>query len=553
MYGKCGDILQAENVLYMLPRRDVVSWSAILSIYVEYGEGEKALISYMQMQKEGVNPSPWTFLHVVQACAGYAKQEVSIVGGHSAILIAFEIARALHVDALRMGFLSDPFFSSALMSVYGKCGAIMESEQVFSMLSEPDIVSWNAMLSAYVEQGQAEKALLLYTEMHRQGSDPNHITFMTALHACSIFAGKEVTSVNGISSKIISLEIGRALHEDINKGGYAKDTSIANTLTSMYGKCGSIPDAENVFSEVQCYDTISCNSMLSAYVESGQEGKAILLYRKMKEDDIVIDDVTHLCVLQACSESGGLEICMELHFNIVICGHDGINSVVSTLITAYGSCARMIDAHETFHNVSEPDVVLCNSYISGYTGEGNAIASVHAFESMEFMDIYPDVVTFISILSVFSHAGLVIEGLKFLKSMKGDYDIGLERTHYKIMIDLLGRAGDFKRIENMFSHIPMQDDPAIWLCLLGTSSTRGNFDLAKQAFRHVMRLKPREARAYVLMSNIFGAAGLQKDAEKIEAMKLKYAPCKEQGECVRLDTKGNILLPFPKQRYMVYK
>jgi hypothetical protein len=71
------------------------------------------------------------------------------------------------------------------------------------------------------------------------------------------------------------------------------------------------------------------------------------------------------------------------------------------------------------------------------------------------------------------------------------------------MIDLLGRAGDFRRIENMFSYIPMQDDSAIWLCLLGTCSTRGNFELAKQAFSHVMRLKPREPRAYVLMSNVY--------------------------------------------------
>ena len=41
-------------------------------------------------------------------------------------------------------------------------GAIIEAEDVFFSLPKRDIVSWNAMLSAYVEQDLGAKALQLF-------------------------------------------------------------------------------------------------------------------------------------------------------------------------------------------------------------------------------------------------------------------------------------------------------------------------------------------------------------------------------------------------------
>ena len=41
------------------------------------------------------------------------------------------------------------------------------------------------------------------------------------------------------------------------------------------------------------------------------------------------------------------------------------------------------------------------------------------------------------------------------------------------------------------------------------------------------------------MANIFGAAGMQEDADKVEAMRLKYAVWKDRGNSVWVDVSGN--------------
>lgn len=84
---------------------------------------------------------------------------------------------------------------------------------MFDRLSKHNVVSWNAMLTAYVEQGDGEKALLLYEKLEEEGTEPNKRTFMILIQGCSLLAEKEETVSNGgILTKLKALEAGRGLH-----------------------------------------------------------------------------------------------------------------------------------------------------------------------------------------------------------------------------------------------------------------------------------------------------------------------------------------------------
>ena len=397
--------------------------------------------------------------------------------------------------------------------MYSKYGALPEAEIMFSKLVHLDTVAWNAMLSAYIEMEQGDKALSLYGYMQKQGTSPDHLTFVIALQACGIIGEKQQAFQKG---ETYFLDIGRALHLDIKRKGYASHVPIANTLVSMYGKCGSIEEAEDVFNTLGDRDIISWNAMLSACNEQGQGDKTLWLYREMQQEQLVLNEITLMCVLQACSERGNLAICEKVHFDIVANNMGKISPLISTLINAYGSCARTADADSVFDECIDLTFVTWNACIASHVGDRNSFASLYMFERSKLTGIMPDSITFTSVLSACSHNSLVVEGISYFTSMIID---DRERTHFNIMIDLLGRAGDFKKIQSILKRMPMQPDLTVWLCILGACSTHGNLELAEVAFENAVRMHPEQSTAYVLMSNIYVDAQLPHSV--IDAIKKK--------------------------------
>lgn len=96
----------------------------------------------------------------IQACSIIAKKEDTIVmDGCSNKVISLKIGHALHSDVCMINLECDAFVATASVAMYGKCGSIGEAEAVFNDLSNHNLVSWTALLSANIKQGQGENAL----------------------------------------------------------------------------------------------------------------------------------------------------------------------------------------------------------------------------------------------------------------------------------------------------------------------------------------------------------------------------------------------------------
>ncbi|KAH7279909.1 hypothetical protein KP509_37G043200 [Ceratopteris richardii] len=405
--------------------------------------------------------------------------------------------------------------------MYGRCGVLDEAEIVFYGMSKPDIVSWCSLLCAYVDNCKVEKALNLYRHAQMEGVYPDSRMYVFTLQACNLLADKEEAVVSeGQLLKSMSLEVGRSLHSDIRHNGFMSDMFVCTALVGMYGKCHAIAEAENVFSSMSEHRLVSWNAMLTAYVELGQGNKALQLYRQVLRGVETLDDVTLLCILQAASETGFVEICKHLHFEVVSAGLDHIRSVAATLIHAYGCSASIANGQVVFNELEEPHIAAWNASIAGHAGQGNPWESFQLFETMKSTaTVEPDEVTFLLILSACSHNGLVLQALQYFSSMVGNYSLTPDLRHYGIMANLLGRAGNFRLIGGMLDMMPMPANLTIWLCLLGACRLHGNLAIAVQAFRHAVQLQPTHATAYILMSNIYGDAGLHKFADDVEQLR----------------------------------
>jgi hypothetical protein len=111
--------------------------------------------------------------------------------------------------------------------------------------------------------------------------------------------------------------------------------------------------------------------------------------------------------------------------------------------------------------------------------------------------------------------------------MTSKYGVTPKVEHHTCMIMAFGYAGLFENALSTIKGMPFSDDPVIWLALLGACRKWGNVELGKLAFDQAIQLDGTCSAAYVIMINLFTLAGMQEDAEKAEAMRLKYANKKE--------------------------
>ncbi|KAH7283612.1 hypothetical protein KP509_34G015700 [Ceratopteris richardii] len=170
MYQKCGGFLEAEELFFNMPKRDVISYTSMIATYAEQGRGYEALFLFVKMRQLGIAVDVYIFSSVLDACASVA----ALIEG-----------RILHHEIVENGLEWDAIVGNALVSLYGECGIAEDAYEAFIKLTEQDWISWSSIIDAYGNQGHISKAFKLFWEMQRQGLQPTVITFVSILAACS--------------------------------------------------------------------------------------------------------------------------------------------------------------------------------------------------------------------------------------------------------------------------------------------------------------------------------------------------------------------------------
>ena len=151
MYGKCKALDKTEALFNSISRPDIVLWRAMLSAFVEGGQGKKALQLYKHMQEKEMVRDRSTYCIAFQACGMLAEIEEVYMDteGKSSKSIALEIGNSLIADVQTSPFASDLLVNISMLNMLSKCGTIVDAEKVFCKLSQRDTVAWTTMLSAY--------------------------------------------------------------------------------------------------------------------------------------------------------------------------------------------------------------------------------------------------------------------------------------------------------------------------------------------------------------------------------------------------------------------
>lgn len=486
-YSKCGKVDDALGVFEEYDVSDVVLWTSMVTGYEQNSKPEKALDFFSKMvMVGGLTPDSIMLVSVVSACA----QILDLNAGRS--VHGFMIRRKLD------GGLS---LLNALLNLYSKWGSVKSAVNIFSKMEEKDVISWGSMISCFAHNGSASHALELLNEMTVKGVEPNSVIVISALQAC------EATG---------NLELGKKLHKLAVQKGFELDVMVATALVDMYMNCSSSDEAVELFGRMVEKDAVSWSAVLCGCVQNGLAYKSMGLFRDMLCSQIQPDAVVMVKVLTACSELGILQQACCFHGYLIRGGFDSNAFIRASLIESYAKCGSLGDAIKVFEVIKYRDIVIWSSMFAGYGFHGRGKESLELFHQMVTSStISPNNVTFLSVLSACSHAGLVEEAIKLFTMMVNDYQLTPESKHYGIMVDLLGRTGELNHAMDIINQMPLPICPHVWGALLGASLIHQNMEMAEVAARNVFQLDPNHAGYYVLLSNMYARDGKWDNAAKL--------------------------------------
>lgn len=170
-YSQIGDIHKARALFDKMPERNVITWNSMLATYIQNGHAEEGLKMYGRMLRGGdVKPDWITFTTLLSACADSA---------------ALRLGNQIVSQSVRHGFDYDVSVANGIVTMYSKCGRIEEAQEVFNLMPVKDLVSWNAMITGYAQNGIGRKAIHIFEDMLKMGVKPDYVTYIAVLSGCS--------------------------------------------------------------------------------------------------------------------------------------------------------------------------------------------------------------------------------------------------------------------------------------------------------------------------------------------------------------------------------
>ncbi|PIN19189.1 hypothetical protein CDL12_08133 [Handroanthus impetiginosus] len=274
MLGKCGEVDYAERFCNGISQKNVVVWNAMIGVFSLNDKSLKSIGCLERMQHDdNVIPDAITLINVLPSCSK---------------LGALKPGKAIHGYAIRKGYSRHLVLETALVDMYGKCGNVKLAEHVFFNTKERNLVSWNAMIAAYMQNSKERKAINMFHCLQLEPCVvPDETTFSTILAAyAEVALPKE----------------GKQIHCLVYKLGISLGTFISNAMIHMYAKCGDLEAARKVFDTMLSKDVVSWNTIIMAYAIHGFGSYCSKLFSSMIKEGNQPNESTFFSLLSACRD-----------------------------------------------------------------------------------------------------------------------------------------------------------------------------------------------------------------------------------------------------------
>ncbi|KAK3126824.1 hypothetical protein QOZ80_7AG0563430 [Eleusine coracana subsp. coracana] len=522
-------------------------YNVLISACLGHGLPRHALAAYQEMAESAVLPDAFTYPSVLRACAETKD---------------LELGRAVHVRAADAGMDEHLFFQNALVSMYAKCGDLVAARKVFDGMGLMDVVSWNSMISGYAASGQWKEAVELFRRMRTEGAELNSVTWNTVaggyiqmrdyraameLIREMVMGGAGVDFVtlvigSNACSRAGWLRLGKEIHGLAVRMHCDGIESVSNAVITMYARCKDMKRALLLFRMLRSSGLVTWNTMLAGFALADDAEEASRIFHEMVCSDVQPNYVTVVTYLALCARVANLQHGRELHTHIIKHGFKGYRLLWNSLIDMYSKSGKLLVAQNVFDTMDDRDMISYTSMIAGYGMQGKGTVALQIFNQMIDSGIMPDDIIMVTVLSACSHSGLVDEGEELFDKMVNSYGIKPQMEHYSCMVDLYARAGLLEKAEKMLNQAPFPATSTMWAALVGACHERGNIIIGERSARRLLEMRTENAGHYVLVANMYAAAGCWNELATVRKMMRDLGVLKAPG--LAWADLGNGFTPF---------
>ncbi|OMP09995.1 hypothetical protein COLO4_04925 [Corchorus olitorius] len=289
------------------------------------------------MRKRGHRRNKLTYPFVLKACAGAE---------------ALKEGRQAHGEIVKHGLDDDVYVQNNLVNFYGCCKEIVDANKVFDEMGERTVVSWNAVITASVENFRVKDAIGYFVKMRDCGFAPDETTMVILFSACA---------------QLGYLSLGRVLHSLVIGRGLSLNCQLGTVLVDMYAKSGNVCYANRVFDRMEEKNVWTWSAMILGFAQHGFAKEALQLFGEMMRSSCTRPNyVTFLGVLCACSHSGLVDDGYR-YFHEMEHVH-GIKPMMvhyAAMVDVLGRAGRLKDAYTFITNMPvEPEPILWRTLLS---------------------------------------------------------------------------------------------------------------------------------------------------------------------------------------------
>ncbi|KAI4336975.1 hypothetical protein L6164_015440 [Bauhinia variegata] len=429
---------------------------SLLTSYTGSQNSKLALDIFRQLLETNVNPVDLTFSLLLKACASslssyaYASFSAGIEGSQ------------VHSQLVKRGINQFVYVNTALLDFYMKLGCTTDARKLFENMPCRDVVSWNALICGYSQNGYHFDALDLFVQMLRDGFRPNQTTIVSLVPSC------------GLRELILQ---GSSIHGLGIKAGLGWDPQVKNAITSMYAKCDDLKASELLFEEMSEKNIVSWNTMIGAYGQNGFSDKAMFFFKKMLEESLQPSPVTMISLLSANAVP---EI---VHCYIIKCGFNSYVSVITSLICLYAKKGCTDMAELLYKTSPVKNLISLTAIMSSYSEKGDIKLVIEYFMQIQQLDMKPDAVAMISVLCGIIDPAHFVIGRAF-------HGYGLQSgliVDCLVVNGLISMYSRFDEIEDALSlFLEMNEKPLItWNSLISGFVQAGKPSHAMELFRRM--------------------------------------------------------------------
>lgn len=421
---------------------DISLWNCLLAAYTKNHMYMEALELFDRLLRYPfVKPDSFTYPSLLKACGGLGEASYG---------------REIHAHLIKSGYVFDIVVGSSLVGLYAKCNLFSCAIQLFDEMPERDVASWNTVISCFYQCGNAKKALELFGKMRDSGFEPNSVTLTTVISSCA---------------RLLDLERGKEIHRVIMKSGMVLDGFVSSALIDMYGKCGCLDIAKDIFEQTPKKPLVAWNCMIAGYSSVGDSKRCIELLKRMNLEGIKPTLTTLSSILMACSRAAQLRHGRFMHGYVIRNSIKADIFVISGLIDLYFKCGRVHSAETVFEMLPKENVVCWNVMISGYVTVGNYFEALHMYDKMNVAGVKPDAVTFSSLLSACSQLAALEKGKEIHNCVS---ERGLETNEVVMgaLLDMYAKCGAVDEARIVFNKLP-ERDVVSWTSIITAYGSNG--------------------------------------------------------------------------------